>query len=116
MADLLSRLRERSGVDFSPTARNIANLQTLVRDAADEIERLRGRTSEKVWTAALWAAAPEMLAALQECATYIISPLRMTGDTDEAARRAAIFERARAAIAKAEGAVLATSYRGGVPE
>lgn len=45
----------------------------------------------------------DMLAALKECANYIISPLRMTGDVDEAKRRAAIFERARAAIAKATG-------------
>ena len=45
----------------------------------------------------------ELLVALRECATYIISPLRMTGDVDEAARRSALFERASAVIAKAEG-------------
>jgi hypothetical protein len=60
-------------------------------------------TETDVANASLIAAAPDLLAALNECASYIISPLRMTGDTDEAARRAAIFERARAAIAKAEG-------------
>ncbi len=47
-------------------------------------------------------AAAELLAALRECAGYIISPLRMTSDVDEAARRAAIYGRASAAIAKAE--------------
>lgn len=43
----------------------------------------------------------ELVDALQWCVSYIQSPLRMSSDSDEALRRAALLEKARATIAKA---------------
>ena len=55
-----------------------------------------GPKDEKVWTAALWAAAPDLLEALK-------------GVVAVADRKTVEFDRARAAIAKATGATVTES-------
>jgi hypothetical protein len=55
-----------------------------------------GPTEEKVWTAALWVAAPDLLAALENM-------VKVRGGEFEYDSEVAYFEQARAAIAKANG-------------
>lgn len=90
----------------APAGEPVAWLQEVHGDLRMSQERWKDQGAFPVYRAAHPAPATveeivRLRASLAECAHYIISPLRLSDDREEAARRADIYARAVAALAPA---------------